>query len=303
MRPATIILTAGHSNGRPGAASPDGQYREELLALELRDRTADLLRGHGYTVLTDGANGVNLPLREAIRLAHNHVGPELELHFNASTATATGVEAFALPTQAAFARDVAISVARVLGLKVRGDHGYKAPNESQHSQLGICNAGAVLLEVCFISNAGDMQRYVQNVEAVSEAIARTLARWAVGQAAAPAVTAKAPARPMVNPPSQDPPATLPGLAETNWQTTLPQQGQPIASALLRSDSVKALKNFRWGFASAWLSALAAWWQSVDARTIFLALIAFLGVLFVLYQVRQLVLGYLRERETLRKGGY
>lgn len=295
---ATIILTAGHSNGQPGAASPDGRYREEVLALELRNRVAEILRSRGYTVLTDGAGAVNLPLREAIRLARNHVGPELEIHFNAGATTATGVEAFALPAQKVFAQAVAQNVARALGLKVRGDRGWKHPQDSQHSQLGICNAGAVLLEVCFISNPEDMRRYVASVGAVAEAVAQVLAHWATGQAMLPRPPAQTPpqARAEAAPPAAT--ATAPAQPEFweqvsnyDWATRLPQQ-----SALLpRSGGRKSLWVVVLGHIYAALSAVVAWWKSVPVEKIWLGVLIFCGVLLVVYLWRQVRLDEVRER--------
>ena len=178
MARATIILTAGHSDQKSGAVSPDGTIREANVCLMLRDEIARTLRGRGYTVVTDGPAGVNLSLNDAIKLARNHVGPELELHLNAGGGT--GVEAYALPTQAKFAATIAQVVAQTLGLPLRGQAGWKDPSQSQHAKLGICNAGAVLLEVAFIDNREDMRRLFEYRQALADKLAGELGAWADG---------------------------------------------------------------------------------------------------------------------------
>lgn len=172
----TILISAGHTN-KPGqdrgAASPD--YIEGVEALRLRDRTAELLRAKGCAVTEDGADGVNDPLKKALALARR-AHTAIEYHFNAATsARASGVEVLAKPKHRQLAQAIAIAIASATGLNLRGDKGFKPDNSGQHHRLAFCEAGGLVVEVCFISNPADMRAYAQNFERIAQNVADVLA--------------------------------------------------------------------------------------------------------------------------------
>ena len=166
---SVIVLTAGHSSTDPGACS--GGYTEAGLMLELRDVTAKMLRDMGHTVIEDGGDGENLPLRHAISLIGQGAAA-VELHVNASdNPAARGVEAISLPDQRDFSRRLAAGVAEVLETRVRGDGGWIDQTRSARGRLGYVNAGGVILETFFISNPMERETYFARLTEVAGAIA------------------------------------------------------------------------------------------------------------------------------------
>src|SRR5207253_399076 len=95
----------------------------------------------------------------------------VEFHWNAGPLTATGVEVLCKPVHKALAQDLATAISHATGIILRGEGGWKADNSGQHHRLGFCEAGGLIVEVCFISNATDMHRYRDNFEAVVSGIA------------------------------------------------------------------------------------------------------------------------------------
>lgn len=173
----TILISAGHNDEDPGAVG--NGYKEAVLAVKMRDRVADILRGRGLTVLEDGADGENERLNSAIALAKK-ADVAVEIHFNAGPAAATGIEALAKPKLSKLSAALCGAISKVTGLKVRGpDGGWKSDDSGQHHRLGFCEAGGIVLEVCFISNAGDMKAYVDNKLAVATAVAEEILAYAL----------------------------------------------------------------------------------------------------------------------------
>jgi N-acetylmuramoyl-L-alanine amidase len=177
-----LIISAGHGGTDPGAVSADGKLIEAHLALRLRDKVADICWAEGATVIEDGQKGENQTLPVAIGLLRSHPGARaVEFHLNAGPATATGVEALALPTNRRLAQSLAMAVSATLQLPVRGgDKGYRPQDSGQHHRLGFCVAGGVILESAFISNPADMESYLKNEAALAEAIATVLLDKAAG---------------------------------------------------------------------------------------------------------------------------
>lgn len=169
-----IILTAGHGGSDSGAVSPDGRWIEARESLKLRDAIASKLRAAGVPVITDGNPGQNAPLQDALKLLRRPNLLAVEIHFNAGPATATGVEALAMPGLAGAARRIAQVTAQTLGLILRGDGGWKPDNAGQHHRLAYCRAGGIILEICFISSRQDMDAFAAGQVALTEALAFVL---------------------------------------------------------------------------------------------------------------------------------
>lgn len=167
-----IAITAGHSGTDPGAVNTSLKLTEAGLATNLRDQVAALLRLRGFTVVEDGADGENQPLKQALTLVKNRLA--IELHFNAGPPTAKGVEAISLPKLRAFSCKLAQSVARTLKTKVRGMEGWIDQSQSQHPRLAFVQAGGVILEVCFISNNQEMIFYTANSSLVARSIVEVI---------------------------------------------------------------------------------------------------------------------------------
>lgn len=167
-----VVVTAGHGGGDPGAVA--NGWTESELAVWLRDEIAAILRGRMVRVLTDGPKGDNKPLRDACGLARRVDGPAVEIHFNAGPPGASGVEVLSHPELKHLARELARAISTVTKSPLRGDLGWKPASAGQHHRLAFCEAGGLIVEVCFMSNHDDLKPYLENKGAVAGAIAAIL---------------------------------------------------------------------------------------------------------------------------------
>jgi N-acetylmuramoyl-L-alanine amidase len=175
----TVLISAGHSETDPGAVS--GIYKESTLALLMRDRVFHMLKAKGVNVLRDGDDGENESLNRAIALCRK-ADIAVEIHFNAGSATAHGIEALAKPDKKKIAQDLCKALAVATGIRLRGDYGYKPDNSGQHHRLGFCEAGGIILEVCFITSRDDMAAYVPRKLMAAQVVADVLYRYAAVKA-------------------------------------------------------------------------------------------------------------------------
>ena len=169
-----IVITAGHSHADPGARG--NGTTEAAIVLEFRNLVADALRAAGISFVKDGEREQNLPLARAIEL----IAPgalAVEFHCNSFTApTATGVETLSAPSLYPLGRDLCAAVSEVLAIPNRGA---KPEASGQHSRLGFVQGGGLILELFFISNAGDLARYQANKHELAERVAGVLAAHAL----------------------------------------------------------------------------------------------------------------------------
>ena len=154
-----IFLFAGHGGGDPGAVGV-GARKESNETIMLRDAiVSNIPFGQPLHIDSDRDR-----LAEVLRKANTgEASVVLDLHFNASAnPAATGVEVIvgddAQPNDIALATDILNAVVARTQLKSRG---IKREGETPHKRLGVMREkGAVcLLEVCFITNSGDMTVY------------------------------------------------------------------------------------------------------------------------------------------------
>jgi len=171
----TLLISAGHSDQDPGAVS--GLHTEAKLALELRDLIVEELKTTAIKVLTDGTEGQNLALKEAIFLA-KQVDLAVELHFNAAgSAFAQGVESISLPAKKEISQKLSASISSVLGSRLRGDSGWIDQSQSARGKLGFVQAGGIIVEVCFITNTMEMEYYQLNKAKLAHVLALTLKEY------------------------------------------------------------------------------------------------------------------------------
>lgn len=171
-----ILVSAGHSTVPPKDPGAVGnRFVEAKEALRLRDAVAANLRGRGFTVLEDGADGVSEPLKKALVLARS-ADVAIEFHFNAAASSkATGIEVLAKPRLKKRSQMIAAAIAKATGLTLRGEKGWKADNSGQHHRLAFCEAGGAIIEVAFISNPADMAAYSKNFAAIVANVSDALA--------------------------------------------------------------------------------------------------------------------------------
>ena len=169
-----FLISAGHTNvtGQDRGAAGNG-FVEGVEAVIIRDALAASLRNRGCSVIEDGADGVSEPLKKAIVLARK-ADVAIEIHFNAGPPTATGIEVLAKSKHTKLAQRLAGAIHDATGIKLRGDGGWKSDSSGQHHRLGFCEAGGLIVEMCFISNASDMAAYKNNFTAIIENLATAL---------------------------------------------------------------------------------------------------------------------------------
>lgn len=169
-----VVITAGHSRLDPGAVN--GSLTEADICTDFRNLVAHYLRKEGVPFKADGKDGENLPLSSAIALVRANPGIAVEFHCNASASpAATGVESLSNDAGRALGAAMCQAVADTLGIKNRGAKGEAS---GQHSRLGFCKAGGVILELFFISNPDDLRRYLDKKWLVARAVAAVIARSA-----------------------------------------------------------------------------------------------------------------------------
>lgn len=173
---SVYLISAGHGGDDPGACALG--RKEADICLAMRELVATRLLEMRHTALQDGGKGVNLPLRDALKLIK---GTDLavELHCNAGPATATGVEVIAPPALKLVAQRIARAIAGETGQKLRGQGGWIDQSQSQHPRLAWVQAGGLIVEMVFMTNAGDMQTFMQAQERVAMAIAGAVCAYEV----------------------------------------------------------------------------------------------------------------------------
>jgi N-acetylmuramoyl-L-alanine amidase len=177
---STYLISAGHGGTDPGAVA--NGYREADVCLALRDLVAARLRELRHIARTDGGTGINWTLAQALPLI-NGTDLAVELHCNGFTSpSATGVEVIALPQQKTIAQRLAKAIAAETGQRLRGEAGWIDQNQSPRGRLGFVNAGGLIVEMVFISNASDMARFAGARERVALAIAAAMCGNRVGAA-------------------------------------------------------------------------------------------------------------------------
>lgn len=176
-----IFVSAGHSNkpGRDRGAVGNG-FVEGDLTVELRDLIVRELEALGNKPLVDGNNSI---LSETLNKFKSLTNPDaivLDIHWNAATPLATGVETLIPSNNSTFERKLAEAlsdvVSNTLNITKRGIKGVKTEAESHHGSLGWMKliGENVLLEVCFVSNKTDMTKYQSLKQNLSRNIAKTL---------------------------------------------------------------------------------------------------------------------------------
>jgi N-acetylmuramoyl-L-alanine amidase len=160
------LACAGHTNNpRDDRGAAGNGFIEGIETLKLRDAVALNMRLKGLSVIEDGADGVSEPLTKACLLARK-ANVAFEFHFNAGPSTATGIEVLCKPSKKTLAQQFAKAIGNATGLPLRGDKGWKADDSGQHHRLAFCEAGGLIVEVCFISNKADMTSYQANFQKI-----------------------------------------------------------------------------------------------------------------------------------------
>lgn len=175
-----IFLTAGHHNNDPGAIG--NGFTEADLTREIRH-----LIHKRITQLSPTTNvwldDDNDPLNQVTAKIGQQIRDQdlvIDLHFDAFTnpkasGTTALVSTNASERSKMIGAELAGMTSTILGIPNRGVRDEK---QSSRGRLAILNmkGAAVLLEIAFISNPGDMANYIKNDEALKYWLAEEIAQ-------------------------------------------------------------------------------------------------------------------------------
>lgn len=178
---AKIFLDPGHGAHDPGAIGK--KSNEKTNVLKVANRLASLLRASGHTVKLSRTTDVFLSLSERARLANNWGADVfISLHNNAAaSASATGFETFIFNGNVSSkTRELqnAIHNAIIKEIGIR-DRGKKRAN---FAVIRETKMPAVLIEYAFISNTGDENVLINEVEKLARTTAEGVRKFAGGKA-------------------------------------------------------------------------------------------------------------------------
>src|SRR5215469_14328327 len=174
-----IAISSGHGKYVRGAVGPQGWGLDEVNeARKVVPKVAEFLRATGNEVATfndDTSTTQQQNLNTIVNWHNKQWGGKYDLsisvHFNAYVPTELGRGDETLyVTQQALAQKVTNAICAVSGLINRG-----AKKRSDLYFLNGTNKPAILLEICFVDAAADVEAYTQNFDAICEAIAEAIA--------------------------------------------------------------------------------------------------------------------------------
>lgn len=177
-----IFISAGHSVVPGKDRGAEAIYKKEtiyegVLAYNVAESVYKKLLALGANVYLDNKSNV---LSETIKALRSLVGKEdiaVEYHFNAANKKATGTETI-VPDQSSelekhLADRITFVASNVLGIKNRG---VKPESDTARKRLGWMRQSCetILHEICFIDNPKDVDAFVANFEALTDAYAQQL---------------------------------------------------------------------------------------------------------------------------------
>lgn len=170
-----ILLIAGHGAGDPGACSNYGiEANETRRVVEMLKAQFGAYNGVYVDVYPIERNAYADIVAGELQVNFANYDYVLEVHFNsAANASATGVEIWVTPVETGITVEQAIvNKVSSLGYANRG-----VKREDFRVIRTVKNRGvsAALIETCFISNQGDMDRYNNNFAKVCNAIVEGVA--------------------------------------------------------------------------------------------------------------------------------
>jgi N-acetylmuramoyl-L-alanine amidase len=173
-------ISAGHHKKDPGAVA--NGLKEADLTVRVRDRVLSYIRAKEYKVVTDDDDET---LAEYLkRIKPGEASVVVEFHFDAATnPDATGTSAFYADggsinhlNSVRFAEDLTAGGAGVMGIRNRGAHSEK---ESHRGKLALVHEEGIncLVEVCFITNPYDIQKFNENFDELCMEYANIIMRY------------------------------------------------------------------------------------------------------------------------------
>lgn len=167
----TKVLHAGHTRG--GGARGSG-FEESAVARQFLPILLEAFRKAGENVVdvtdnvstTQTANLQKL-VRDSNAVANNELN--ISIHFNSSSdPVSNGVETLYYD-QKGLSDKVSAAIAKASGLRLR-----ESKERKDLAVLNGTNAPAILIELAFISNASDMKKFFDNMQAIANAIVQAV---------------------------------------------------------------------------------------------------------------------------------
>mgnify|MGYP003425280700 FL=1 len=176
-----IFISAGHNpHGiKIDVGAVANGYTEADLAINFRELVEIELNRMRVQYVTDNDGERLAQYLERIKTGNASV--VLEFHFDASdnpkatgATTIVGVDADRLDI--AFARELANATSNILGVKNRG---VISEAQSHRGRLGLMRENGIvsLLELCFISNKSDLEKFFKNKFILAREIAKIIVRY------------------------------------------------------------------------------------------------------------------------------
>jgi N-acetylmuramoyl-L-alanine amidase len=172
---ATVVLDAGHGGYDAGAVNGDRYEKNDNLRMTLA--VGELLRQKGINVIYTRTDDTYLSLAERAAVSNAaNVDEFVSFHRNSATnPEANGFENYIAPNASAKSREWAQNVynAVVESGVFPNSRGLK---EANYYVLRNTKAPAMLLELGFISNAGDNERFDSDFNVLAQTIADAIAK-------------------------------------------------------------------------------------------------------------------------------
>jgi N-acetylmuramoyl-L-alanine amidase len=176
-----VFISAGHNpkgiKVDPGAVG--NGYHEADLTVEFRNLVVSELAKRKIIAITDKDDERLGEYLNRIKTGSGSV--VLEFHFDAAVSpSATGATSLfgsdADRLDKAFAKELVDATSTILGIKNRGA---KSEADSHRGRLGLMREQGIvsLLELCFISNKEDLQKYQANKKTLAFKIAEIVERY------------------------------------------------------------------------------------------------------------------------------
>lgn len=168
-----VCIVAGHSVIDSGAIGIGGNNESEMTRA-LRNLIVGYMKRKDVSIDDDTLN-----TSQVVGWLRNRVKKDsivLDIHFNShTTESAHGTETFANTDAIALGKEINAATVKVLGTR---DRGMKNASDSARGSIGVLrlHCKVVLLEVCFISNKSDYDKYIKGADKLAREIALILDR-------------------------------------------------------------------------------------------------------------------------------
>lgn len=186
-----IGFDMGHTTSGAGTGAYGCGYYEHVLNRELGKLVMDLLKKEGHTIVNITVDKSNNQINDRVKKANaQKLDMLISLHFNSGRKDPNGdgktggveVLTYDNKTLQTESKRVCEKIAKIgftnRGVKIRPDLGI----------LRDTYAKAMLIEVCFIDDKDDMNRYVKNVQSVAKAIVEGVLGKAISEPVKPPTT-------------------------------------------------------------------------------------------------------------------